>query len=769
MSATVNESAFSTYFGGCPVLHIPGFTHPVKEMFLEDVIKATKKGPPKDALGAPKGSGRLQMEGELAAADQLKNRGYGEKTVSAIKLLDPEKLNYDLMVATIRWIITNGEEGAILVFMPGLMEITKLNEACLTDPTVRAACGGGRYIIALHSALAASGRYIIALHSELAASGQDQNAAFEAPPKGMRKIVIATNIAETSITIEDCVYVVDTGRVKENRYSSETHMEVMSQEQIPEILQVPLEGLVMTQEQIPEILQVPLEGLVMTQEQIPEILRVPLEGLVLQIKLLRMAEKKVQGVEPVQAFLSQCIEPPSAEAVAAALRLLRIAEKEVLGVEPVQAFLHLCIEPPSAEAVAAAVRALGNIGALKEEEGGVQELSPLGRHLATLPVDVRVGKMLIYAAMLGCLDPITTIAAAMTLRSPFVSPLEKRDEADAAKASFGKPMQSDLLAASFGKPMQSDLLAASFGKPMQSDLLAVLSAYNGWIEACKQGRAAERTFVNDSFLSFKTLQGIKDMKGQFRRLLVEAGFVMRGNRGGGSDRYRGGGEYSVEADSDSKCTADAHASNLLMVRAVLVAGLYPNVVRVQEKPGGKGGKSGGPPKLFVQVQLPGGRSEEQAVQIHPSSVNFSETKFSSPWLLYREIVQTKATYLRDCTVITPYPLLLFGGSIQVQVNDQTVSVDRWIKLKCQPRVALLFQQLRAQLERLLLDKIERPSMDLWAEGGTVLGTILQLINTEKESGGTLVSTIMQLIITEKKSGGSIMGTITQPITTEKAV
>jgi HrpA-like RNA helicase len=48
---------------------------------------------------------------------------------------------------------------------------------------------------------------------------------FNRAPDDVRKVVIATNIAETSITIDDVVWVVDSGRVKENRYSSETHME----------------------------------------------------------------------------------------------------------------------------------------------------------------------------------------------------------------------------------------------------------------------------------------------------------------------------------------------------------------------------------------------------------------------------------------------------------------------------------------------------------------------------------------------------------------
>ncbi len=52
MSATVNEDQFSQYFGGCPVLHIPGFTFPVKEMFLEDILAATNYVPGDDGIGS---------------------------------------------------------------------------------------------------------------------------------------------------------------------------------------------------------------------------------------------------------------------------------------------------------------------------------------------------------------------------------------------------------------------------------------------------------------------------------------------------------------------------------------------------------------------------------------------------------------------------------------------------------------------------------------------------------------------------------------------
>eukprot|EP00976_Prorocentrum_cordatum_P015803 316845-Prorocentrum_minimum.AAC.1 len=77
--------------------------------------------------------------------------------------------------------------------MPGLMEIQKVHERCLGNSYILRATGDSQYLIGLHSSL----------------SSAEQSTIFEHPPAGYRKIVIATNIAETSITIDDAVYVVD--------------------------------------------------------------------------------------------------------------------------------------------------------------------------------------------------------------------------------------------------------------------------------------------------------------------------------------------------------------------------------------------------------------------------------------------------------------------------------------------------------------------------------------------------------------------------------
>ena len=134
---------------------------------------------------------------------------------------------------------------------------------------------------------------------------------------------------------------------------------------------------------------------VFDEHTMPEIKRVPLEGLCLQIQLQRMSGG-------IAGFLGKALEPPEEDSIKSAIKTLR------------------------------------QIGALDEKEN----LTSLGQHLASLPVDVRVGKMLLYGAVLGCLGPVLTIAAVLGGRSPFVAPLDKRDDADAAKRMFAED-QSD--------------------------------------------------------------------------------------------------------------------------------------------------------------------------------------------------------------------------------------------------------------------------------------------------------------------------------------
>lgn len=74
------------------------------------------------------------------------------------------------------------------------------------------------------------------------------------------------------------------------------------------------------------------------------------------------------------------------------------------------------VEPPATESLNAAKQRLRDLGALTTDE----KLTPLGYHLACLPVDVRIGKLMLFGAIFRCLDPALTIAASLAFKSPFV-------------------------------------------------------------------------------------------------------------------------------------------------------------------------------------------------------------------------------------------------------------------------------------------------------------------------------------------------------------
>ena len=312
--------------------------------------------------------------------------------------------------------------------------------------------------------------------------------------------------------------------------------------------------------------------------------------------------------------------------------------------------------------------------------------------------------------------------------------------------------------------------------------------FTAWVDAKSLGRGAEMAFTRENFLSFRTLEGIADLRTQFAQLLHEAGFLgaragkgsSRGPGGGkgGSSSGRGGkknipaprGGSSSDASSTNKPEssnkqpfnprmlsrrggpppddpvwrdANRNSSNTRLLKAVLVAGLYPNLVKVSPSH-----KPTAPPKLAYLSD----EGREESLQVHPSSVNHGTKKVSyificvrairmmscfvscvqygNKWLVYHERVQTTGVYVRDCSTVTPYQLLLFGGKIEVQHSGGTLSLDRWATFKAPARVGVLLKEIRGRLDGVLRDKIEMPDEDVTASGGPVVEAILQLLNTE---------------------------------------
>lgn len=97
--------------------------------------------------------------------------------------------------------------------------------------------------------------------------------------------------------------------------------------------------------------------------------------------------------------------------------LLRIKILEMFSEQSLHSVLSRLIEPPRTESLQASKVRLRDLGALTPEE----KLTPLGYHLASLPVDVRIGKLMLFGTIFRCLDPALTIAASLAFKSPFVS------------------------------------------------------------------------------------------------------------------------------------------------------------------------------------------------------------------------------------------------------------------------------------------------------------------------------------------------------------
>lgn len=112
-----------------------------------------------------------------------------------------------------------------------------------------------------------------------------------------------------------------------------------------------------------------------------------------------------------------CVIPPEINLTIVLFSCFRIKILEMFSTHNLQSVFARLIEPPHADSLRASKIRLRDLGALTPDE----TLTPLGYHLASLPVDVRIGKLMLFGSIFRCLDPALTIAASLAFKSPFVS------------------------------------------------------------------------------------------------------------------------------------------------------------------------------------------------------------------------------------------------------------------------------------------------------------------------------------------------------------
>ena len=366
MSATLDATVFEKYFSATSTVghvEIEGRTYPVEDRYLDDVLRMTRfDTAPRNYSSRDDSEDNAENGSEMTIAAAIQNVGM--------------KINYDLIAATVRAIDTQlkDKEGGILIFLPGTMEINKTLAAVQSLPNTHA----------------------LPLHASLTPA--EQRRVFPPAPKGKRKVIAATNVAETSITIEDIVAVIDAGRVKETSFDPQNNMVRLEEVWASRAACKQRRGRAgRVSAGICYKLYTRNAESKMAERPDPEIRRVPLEQLCLSVRAM--------GIIEVSAFLASALTPPSTLAVEGSLALL------------------------------------ARMGVLDPNNS----LTALGHHLAMIPADLRCGKLLIYGTTFGCTEATLILASILTTRSPFLFPPAKRAEADAARKSFA-PNQGDLIA-----------------------------------------------------------------------------------------------------------------------------------------------------------------------------------------------------------------------------------------------------------------------------------------------------------------------------------
>jgi len=317
-------------------------------------------------------------------------------------------------------------QGDVLVFLPGEREIREAAEALRKHHPPHTE--------------------ILPLFARL--SAEEQERIFK--PHGGRRIVLATNVAETSLTVPGVRYVVDTGLARVKRYSYRSKVEQLRVENISQASAKQRAGRC---------------------------------GRVARGVCIRLYAEEEFNSRP--AFTDPEVLRSSLANV--------ILRMKSLGLGSVEEFPF--IDPPHSKAIQDGYSLLAELGAVDDEN----ELTETGRQLAKLPVDPRIGRMVLAAKLESALREVLVIAAALSVQDPRQRPSDRAAAADEAQKQFNDE---------------------------KSDFLSWLKLWKFFEGALEHGKSSRKLHeaCREHFISFNRMREWRDIHGQLKELVAELGW-----------------------------------------------------------------------------------------------------------------------------------------------------------------------------------------------------------------------------------------------------
>ncbi|CAG7724752.1 unnamed protein product [Allacma fusca] len=494
MSATLNTKQFSEYFktkrndegvGETPVVKIPSFQRKfqIEVKFLDQLV-----------------SSKEELEEYMANFDLEKPTILPEmyqcavRTITQLDELERKSAGHDMKIR---------ERGSVLVFLPGLLEIKTMKQF-LNDEDVRR--------LTMHK-LPSHDWDIVPLHSSI--TSEEQSLVFKPPVDYRRKIILSTNIAESSITVADIVYILDFCLTKSNCVDSNTNFSSLRPCWTSVNQSTQRTGRAGRVRDGKVYRMVPKEFFgSFSQEAVPDMQKSALEDVVLQVKTLDMGSP--------QEMLCLALNPPEMSGIERAVATLKEVGAMTLNTT-VKKFVD------------------GKVVYSMKFDTCDGDLTYLGKIMATVPVSPQCARLIMLGHCFGVLKESLIIAAGLSCRSLFAVPFEKQ--------------------------LESYLRKLGWSRNAYSDCFAVLYAYLAWKSQFDSGSDVvdrsrkEKYWCNAHYIQVSQMREIRNLVDDLEERLKRFGIF--GNAGGcTNDSALDSAEISKEA--------------ALMLKIAVAGAFYPN-------------------------------------------------------------------------------------------------------------------------------------------------------------------------------------------------